>query len=237
MSTLYQSLAIILAPTAAYSFLLLMLVHYRGQICAGQRSRLSQQFGTLWSLSSLGLVSTIVAQRHAWLIIILLTVSVLCGWILSIKQLRLANKRTLDTRIWWLSGAPLIAAALIISAHHRYSILAMLLAALAVTHWIMVKAKHRLSAFDRILPICAIAVLALTVCLCALQIYQYGEQPLLAALTHKFIHLVGFSLAGMLIWLLPLLKDMEPTAGQLGATSLSLIIAGIAVTELQFLLQ
>lgn len=237
MSTLYQSLAIILAPTAAYSFLLLMLVHYKGQICAGQRSRLSQQFATLWSLSSLGLVSTLVAERHAWAIITLLGLSVVIGWILSIRQLRLAGKRTLDTRIWWLSGAPLILASLIISITHPYSILAMLLAALAVTHWIMVKAKHRLSAFDRILPICAIAVLALTVCLCALQIYQYGEQPLLSELTRKFIHLVGFSLAGMLIWLLPLLKDMEPTAGQLGATSLSLIIAGIAVTELQFLLQ
>ncbi|MFM2484490.1 hypothetical protein [Celerinatantimonas yamalensis] len=236
MSTLYQSLAIILPITCAFSFLLMMIILAKGELCAGQRSRLSQQFSTLWSLSSLGLVSAITAHKTAVIAVVILALSVLLGWCLSIKQLRLAGKRAISLKLWWLSGAPLLISALIIVATHLFSAFAALLSALALTHWLMVKANHRLKVFDKLLPLAGVGILALMVCIYALQIWQYGHQPLLAQLTRTFIHMVGFALAGLLIWLLPALRNMEPTAGQLGATSLSLIIAGISVTELQFLL-
>ena len=236
MSTLYQSLAIILPQACAFSFLLLMLILCKGQICSGQRSRLHLQFGSLWSLSSLGLVSMIASGTPSLAAIILLSLSVIAGWILSIKALRLEGKRIFKRAYWWLSGAPLLVVVGLMSVVHYPALLASFIAALAITHWVMLKAAHRLNSFDRLLPLTALVFFILSLGLYISQMWGIESPVLIGALQTKFIYVVAFSAIGMLLWLLPAFRQMEPTAAQLGATSLSLVIAAIKVTELQFML-
>ncbi|MFM2483029.1 hypothetical protein [Celerinatantimonas sp. YJH-8] len=236
MSTLYQSLAIILPVSGAIGFILLMVILYRGQICAGQRSRLSQQFATLWSLTTLGALSAIADHQFQQLSTYLILLSVIVGWSLSIKQFRLAGKRSLTEHYWWIAGTPLILASLFILYHWPAISLIGLLSGSALTHWLLVRGGHRLHAFDRILPMIGIIILALFVCLHAFQIWHYGHQPLLPQLTTIFIQMVSFALAGLFIWLLPLFRSMQPTAGQLAATNLCLVIAAVITTRLLYLL-
>lgn len=236
MSTLYASLVIILPLSGAFSFLLMMLLLHQGEICPGQRSRMSQQMATLWSLTALATLSAFASFQWQQPTTYLLLLTTLIGLALSIKQTRLAGKRALTNKVWWYAGIPLLIASVWIALRSPWSIPVSMLSALAITHWLIVRAAHRLKAFDKLLPLGGIIMLAITVCLSALQIwFSYGLVDM-AQVTSIFIRLVSFALAGVLIWLLPQLRNMEPTAGQLAATSLCLVIAAVTSTQLTFLL-
>lgn len=236
MSTLYQSLTIILPLTCSFSFLWMMLVLIKGELCHGQRSRLSQQFVTLWSFVSLALVSAIASKTEPLIATITLSLTIIAGWWLSYRQFQLKSKRAIKCSTWWYPGIPLLITAVILAIQHPYSLIASALAAVVVTHWLMVKAEHRLNAFNRLFPFIGVILFALLVGLHTLQIWLYGNGPLLGDLTHTFIYMIAFAFIGLFMWLLPLLRNMEPIAGQLAAATLCFIIVAIKVTELQFLL-
>ncbi|CAG8998546.1 MAG: hypothetical protein CENE_00497 [Candidatus Celerinatantimonas neptuna] len=236
MSTLYQSLTIILPLICAFSFLLMMLVLIKGELCHGQRSRLSQQFVTLWSFASLALVSAISSKTLPLIATITLSLTIITGWWLSYRQFQLKIKHSVKCSAWWYPGIPLLITAVILTIRHPYTLLASCLASVVITHWLMVKAEHQLKTFNRLLPFIGIILFALLVGLHTLQIWLYGSGPLPNHLTHTFIYMIAFALTGLFMWLLPLLRNMDPIAGQLAAASLCFVIVAIKVTELQFLL-
>ena len=151
------------------------------------------------------------SQQATWLVGLVFA-SALIGWVQTYKINKLKHKRSLSLNLWWLMGMPLLLAATVVLLQHSIGIFSFIACAAAIAHWLMVKAKHRLSSFDKLLPFIGLA--AAMCSLVAVCIYLVLNQTLLEqtdAIKH-FVVMSGLLLLATLLWLFPQLKKTAPPA-------------------------
>ena len=82
------------------------IVLWRGDICPGQRSRITQQLFSIWVITALSLMLAVEAKAASWLIWSGGGALVL-GVGLSLAQSRLEGKRSVPSTLLWLPALPL----------------------------------------------------------------------------------------------------------------------------------
>jgi hypothetical protein len=231
MPSLYTTLFVSLVSCSALAFLVLMLVLHKGELCPGQTGRIQRQLSTLVSFITLAGLSGIESQQATWLLGLVFA-SALIGWVLTYKINKLKHKRSLNLNYWWLMGTPLLLASVVVLLQHSISIFSFMACAAAIAHWLMVKAKHRLTSFDKLLPF---AGLAAAMCsLVAVCVYLVLNQTLLEQgdTVKHFVVMSSLLLLATLLWLFPQLKKTAPPAPLLLAVAFISFISSLNLQAL-----
>ncbi|MDO6687981.1 MULTISPECIES: hypothetical protein [unclassified Agarivorans] len=211
MPSLYSTLFVSLVSSSALAFLLLMLVLHKGELCPGQTGRIQRQLSTLVSFITLAALSGYESQQAIGLVV-LVFISAFLGWVLSFKLNKLKHKRSLPLTYWWAMGAPLLLSAAYILSQHALMVFSFAACAAAMANWLMVKAKHRLTSFDKLLPFVGLAAAMVSlICVC-IYLLTSGQLDENSALVKQFVIMSALLLTATLLWLVPLFKKSAPPA-------------------------
>ena len=82
------------------------IVLWRGDLCPGQRSRITNQLFSIWVITGLSLMLGIEAGVTGWLIWCG-GAALILGIVLSLAQSRLEGKRAIPASLLWLPAMPL----------------------------------------------------------------------------------------------------------------------------------
>ncbi len=228
MPNLYATLFISLVSCSALSFLMLILVLHKGQLCRGQHSRIQRQLATLVSFVSLAGLSGFESQQNSYLVALVFA-SALIGWFLCYRLNKLKQKRSLTLKYWWIMAAPLLLAALWVLIQHSLWLFSFIACSGAIAHWLLVKAKHRLSSFDKLLPLIGLATAMLSlICVCG---YLMLNPALLEQTTtvKQFVIMSVSLLVATLLWLSPQFYQTAPPAPLLLAVAFISFISNISL--------
>ncbi|WP_026959695.1 hypothetical protein [Aliagarivorans taiwanensis] len=231
MLNLYPSLFVALSGSAAVAFLLQMVVLRHGELCAGQRARVQGQFTTITSCATLGALCAFEAGQAFWQTGLLIVAAVM-GWGMSWKLSKLRIKQSLDQNWWWLLGAPLCLNALAVVVANPFLLFAFALSGASLGHWLLVKAKHRLSAFDKILPFAGILFGMLSMSSAALALWLGADRAAMAEYQQGFMIFAVLLLSSVLLWLLPMFRDIKPAASALVVVMLGTLASTVQLQNL-----
>ncbi len=208
------------------------IVLWRGDICPGQRSRISQQLFSIWVITALSLMLAVEAKAVSWLIWSGGAALVL-GVGLSLAQSRLEGKRSVPSTLLWLPALPLALYGIGLLQLQGWvsGLLQMAMLGAAFAHLMLLRARHRLKAFNTLLPLAGlVGAMASLVWLAVLVGWQGGEANL-DALIPAVVTQAALLVASLLLWFSPLYLQRD-TAPVVVSTSLCcLLIAQIAATS------
>jgi len=210
----------------------LAIVLWRGDICPGQRSRITQQLFSIWVITALSLMLAVEAQAASWLIWSGSSALVL-GVGVSLLQSRLEGKRTIPSTLLWLPALPLAAYGLGLLQQQGWvsGLLQMVMLGAAFAHLMLLRARHRLQAFNTLLPLAGLAGAMVSLIWLAVLVGWQGDATSLDALIPAVVTQAALLVASLLLWFSPLYLQRE-TAPVVVSTSLcGLLIAQIAATS------
>lgn len=224
-----------LALTAVTALGLLLWVLRNGDLCPGQRRRISDGLLSAWAVFGLALmlgVEAVVPQSLLWLG----GAALLTGLGTVLYQARLQGKRSLP--LSWHTPALVLAGLFglwVMVMMGPAALLAAGAGGCVFAHLIMVRAKHRLQAFNTLLPLVGIAsaigwLLALLVQALLATSTSQGVQPDMSPLIVPFAQMSAAILLGAIIWLLPLLRK-EQTRPPVIAVAALLIIGALTTGQ------
>ncbi|MBS4702389.1 hypothetical protein [Aeromonas veronii] len=209
------------------------IVLWRGDICPGQRSRITQQLFSIWVITALSLMLAVEAKAASWLIWSGGAALVL-GVGLSLAQSRLEGKRSVPSTLLWLPALPLALYGIGLLQLQGWvsGLLQMAMLGAAFAHLMLLRARHRLKAFNTLLPLVGlVGAMASLVWLAVLVVWQGGEANLDDALIPAVVIQAALLVASLLLWFSPLYLQRD-TAPVVVSTSLcGLLIAQIAATS------
>ncbi|MGY5450079.1 hypothetical protein ACVFI8_03925 [Agarivorans sp. MS3-6] len=231
MPSLYSILFVSLVGSSSIAFLLIMLILHKGELCPGQKGRIQRQISTLVSFITLAGLSGFESQQDSWLVVLVFA-SALIGWGLSYRLNKLKHKRSLPLMTWWGMGAPLLVVAATLTSLNGVILFSLLTSGAAISHWLIVKAKHRLSSFDKLLPLLGLisAMLSMmTVC-----IYLLLNQQLVDNVESikQFVIMTTLLVSACLLWLVPQFRKTPPPAQLLLAVALLSFISNLSLQKL-----
>ena len=130
------------------------IVLWRGDLCPGQRSRITNQLFSIWVITGLSLMLGIEAGVTGWLIWCG-GAALILGIVLSLAQSRLEGKRAIPASLLWLPAMPLALYGLGLLQIQGWlnGALQMVLLGSAFAHLMLLRARHRLQAFNLLLPL------------------------------------------------------------------------------------
>lgn len=139
------------------------LVLWRGDLCPGQRSRITTQIFSVWVITGLSLMLAIEAGIEGWLIWSG-GAALILGVVLSLAQSRLEGKRAIPASLLWLPALPLAlyGAGLLQIQGWLGGLLQMVLLGSAFAHLMLLRARHRLQAFNLLLPLAGLVAAMLS---------------------------------------------------------------------------
>ncbi|PJG58659.1 hypothetical protein [Aeromonas cavernicola] len=214
------------------ALVILALVLWRGDLCPGQRARITTGLFSVWVIGGLSLMLAIEANAANWLIGCA-TAALILGISLSLIQSRLAGKRALSVHLLWLPALPLavyVVGLLQTQGWVSGSLQAVILGA-AFAHLILLRARHRLQAFNLLLPVAALVATVVSLLWLALQVVWQSHLVGLDVLIPGVVTQAILLIAALLLWFSPLYLHKE-TAPVVVSTSLcGLLIAQIAATS------
>ncbi|GGB09315.1 hypothetical protein [Agarivorans gilvus] len=228
MPNLYATLFVSLVSCSALSFLILALVLHKGQLCRGQSARIQRQLATLVSFISLAGLSGFESQQNPYLVALVFA-SALVGWFLCYRLNKLKQKRSLSLKSWWIMAIPLLLAALWLIIQHSLWLFSFLACGAAIAHWLLVKAKHRLSSFDRLLPLIGLAAAMLSLILVCGYLMLNPALFEQTATVKQFVIMSVSLLAATLLWLSPQFYQTAPPAALLLAVAFMSLISNISL--------
>lgn len=223
-----------LALTAITALGLLLWILRNGDLCPGQRRRISDGLISVWAVFGLSLMLSVEAKVPN-LLMWLGGASLATGLAAVLYQARLQGKRSLSSHWHW----PALVLALCYGAVLllRVGPAALFMAGAGgcvFTHLIMVRAKHRLQAFNVLLPLAGMAfALGLLVCLLVQTLWVQNDPASLLdplRLITPFGQMCAAILLGGVIWLLPLLRK-EQTKPPVIAVAALLILGALTVGQ------
>lgn len=222
---------------ACGALLVLGLIVWRAGICPGQRARIMRQSASVWVMTALSAMLAASAQGPGWL--------VLCGALAAIGglglsgwQARLEGKRSIQSR-WLLGPGALLgvyALGLIPGLGWGASLSILVVLGAALAHLILLRARHRLSAFNLLLPIAGLAGALLGLLVLGSLAWLQPDQGLLDTLLPWVLGYAGLMLAGLLIWVSPLLAERDNAPPVLSAALGVLLLAECAASRLFLLI-
>lgn len=220
-----------LALTAVVALCLLLWVLAKGDLCPGQRRRISDGLLSGWAVFGLAVMLGADAASVSW-VTLLGGVSFVVGVAALLYQGRLAGKRSLSLS-WHVPGLllALLYGVFVVISHGPTLLLAGAAGGCIFAHLIMVRAKHRLTAFNTLLPLVGIAFAIGWLLLLVIQAYLVDAQgDITANLIRPFVQMSVAILLGALLWLLPLFRQ-EATSPPLLAVAALLIIGSLAIGQ------
>lgn len=208
------------------------IVLWRGDLCPGQRSRISQQLFSVWVITALSLMLAVESGAASWLIWSGGVALVLGGGV-SLVQSRLEGKRAISSRLLWLPALSLALYGVGLLQQQGWvsGLLQMVMLGAGFAHLMLLRARHRLQAFNTLLPLAGLAGAMASLIWLAVLIGWQGEGAELDALIPAVVTQSVLLVASLLLWFSPLYLRRE-TAPVVVSTSLcGLLIAQIAATS------
>ncbi|WP_116473069.1 hypothetical protein [Zobellella maritima] len=221
-----------LALTAVTALVLLVWVLRNGDLCPGQRRRIGDGILSVWTVFGLALMLGFEAGVQTPLLS-LGGLAFVTGLGTVLYQARLQGKRSLSVN--WHYPALVLATLCglwLIGITGGVALLAAGTGGCAFAHLIMVRARHRLQAFNTLLPLAGIASAAgwlLVLLLQAVMAERVNHQDI-TSLIVPFVQMSAAVLAGSLIWLLPLLRK-EQTKPPVIAVAALLMIGALTIGQ------
>ncbi|MGO1793508.1 MAG: hypothetical protein ACTHY5_09055 [Oceanisphaera sp.] len=223
-----------LALTAMAALVLLLWILRNGDLCPGQRRRISDGLMSVWAVFGLALMLSVEAKVPPFLLWLGGT-SLVIGLAGVLYQARLQGKRSLSLA-WHVPALVLVlmyGAALVF----RVGPAAIFMAGAGgcvFAHLIMVRAKHRLQAFNGLLPLAGIGFSLGLVIYLLIQTLLMQQATTVAvpvqSLVMPFGQLCGAILLGAMIWLVPLLRKQQTKPPVIAVAAL-LILGALTVGQ------
>lgn len=214
-----------LALTALGALAVLVLVLIKGDLCPGQRRRISDGLMSVWAVLGLSLMLAVEAQVSD-LMLWWGGVMVVFGVAVLVYQAQLAGKRSLS----WHWQLPSLVLALVFTLWLLLRVgpagFFMLIAGGCVFgQLIMVRAKHRLQAFNVLLPLVGVSGTLLLILVLLGQAAWAGQYNgvNLESLVLPFAQLCGCVLLGAAVWLWPVFRKEATSAPVLAVASLLIL--------------
>ena len=208
------------------------IVLWRGDICPGQRSRISQQLFSIWVITALSLMLAVEAKAASWLIWSG-GVALVLGVGLSLAQSRLEGKRSVPSTLLWLPALPLAVYGFGLLQLQGWvsGLLQMAMLGAAFAHLMLLRARHRLQAFNTLLPLAGLVAAILSLLWLAVLVGWQGSSASLDALIPGVLTQAALLIAALLLWFSPLYRQQETAPVVVSTALCGLIIAQIAATS------
>ncbi len=222
-----------LALTAIAALGLLLWVLKNGDLCPGQRRRIGDGLLSAWAVFGLALMLGVEAAVPAPLLW-LGGVALATGLGSVLYQARLQGKRSLP--LSWHIPALVLALCCglwIVTMMGPAALLAAGAGGCVFAHLIMVRAKHRLQAFNTLLPLAGIVFAMgwlLWLLLQTLMVQDNLARPDMGLLIVPFVQMSAAVLVGSIIWLLPLLRK-EQTKPPVISVAALLILGALTIGQ------
>ncbi|MGO4998893.1 hypothetical protein [Oceanisphaera sp. W20_SRM_FM3] len=212
-----------LALTAIGALLVLILVLAKGDLCPGQRRRISDGLMSVWAVLGLSLMLAVEAQAPP-LMLWWGGLTLALGIGVLVYQARLAGKRSLS--LSWQLPALILAAGLggwILIRVGPAGLFMLGAGGCVFGQLIMVRAKHRLQAFNLLLPLVGVSCALLFILMLLGQAAWAGEAVNLDSLVLVFSQVCTAVLLGALVWLWPVFRKEATSAPVLAVASLLIV--------------
>ncbi|CAD7536651.1 hypothetical protein [Aeromonas hydrophila] len=208
------------------------LVLWRGDLCPGQRSRITTQLFSVWVITGLSLMLAVEAKAAGWLIWSGVAALIL-GVVLSLAQSRLEGKRAIPATLFWLPAMPLLVYGIGLLQIQGWlgGLLQMVLLGAAFAHLMLLRARHRLQAFNTLLPLAGLVAAILSLLWLAVLVGWQGNDASLDALIPAVLTQAALLIAALLLWFSPLYRQQETAPVVVSTALCGLIIAQLAATS------
>lgn len=208
------------------------LVLWRGDLCPGQRSRITTQLFSVWVITGLSLMLAVEAKAADWLIWSGAAALIL-GVVLSLAQSRLEGKRAIPATLFWLPAMPLLIYGIGLLQIQGWlgGLLQMVLLGAAFAHLMLLRARHRLQAFNTLLPLAGLVAAILSLLWLAVLVGWQGSSAGLDALIPAVLTQAALLIATLLLWFSPLYRQQETAPVVVSTALCGLIIAQLAATS------
>ncbi|WP_324014012.1 hypothetical protein [Aeromonas hydrophila] len=208
------------------------LVLWRGDLCPGQRSRITTQLFSVWVITGLSLMLAVEAKAADWLIWSGAAALIL-GVVLSLAQSRLEGKRAIPATLFWLPAMPLLVYGIGLLQIQGWlgGLLQMVLLGAAFAHLMLLRARHRLQAFNTLLPLAGLVAAILSLLWLAVLVGWQGNDASLDALIPGVLTQAALLIAALLLWFSPLYRQQETAPVVVSTALCGLIIAQLAATS------
>lgn len=208
------------------------LVLWRGDLCPGQRSRITTQLFSVWVITGLSLMLAVEAKAAGWLIWSGAAALIL-GVVLSLAQSRLEGKRAIPATLFWLPAMPLLVYGIGLLQIQGWlgGLLQMVLLGAAFAHLMLLRARHRLQAFNTLLPLAGLVAAILSLLWLAVLVGWQGSSASLDELIPAVLTQAALLIAALLLWFSPLYRQQETAPVMVSTALCGLIIAQLAATS------
>ncbi|MFQ2214432.1 hypothetical protein [Aeromonas dhakensis] len=208
------------------------LVLWRGDLCPGQRSRITTQLFSVWVITGLSLMLAVEAKAADWLIWSGAAALIL-GVVLSLAQSRLEGKRAIPATLFWLPAVPLLVYGIGLLQIQGWlgGLLQMVLLGAAFAHLMLLRARHRLQAFNTLLPLAGLVAAILSLLWLAVLVGWQGSGVGLDALIPGVLTQAALLIAALLLWFSQLYRQQETAPVVVSTALCGLIIAQLAATS------
>jgi len=224
-----------LMPFCALTIICIILKY--GQLCPGQHSRLQGELITIWTVLFVAIMIGAETSTQTWVLVIG-GVGGAYGILLSIWQGKLPNKRAIPDKAIYCALVPLAiySAAIIFNQPSFYVLIPMLITGAVLANLLLVKAKNRLEAFNRILPFSGIFATIVALVAISMTILNGHEALFNNEMQRDMMWALGFLALGIILWILPLISKNPQSHTLLGVATFLLLIAHILMYEVVVLL-
>ncbi|MCP3291745.1 hypothetical protein, partial [Aeromonas hydrophila] len=203
-----------------------------GDLCPGQRSRITTQLFSVWVITGLSLMLAVEAKAADWLIWSGAAALIL-GVVLSLAQSRLEGKRAIPATLFWLPAMPLLVYGIGLLQIQGWlsGLQQMVLLGAAFAHLMLLRARHRLQAFNTLLPLAGLVAAILSLLWLAVLVGWQGGSASLDALIPAVLTQAALLIAALLLWFSPLYRQQETAPVVVSTALCGLIIAQLAATS------
>ena len=213
-------------PIAAACFIALVLS--KGEVCPGQRKRITENMISIWAVLALGLMIGIEVYATT-LTLIVGGMAVFMGIMQNLIQSRLQGKRAIPST--WLRlpiGLAVITGLLVLWQQQQALLLleAVLLGA-AFAHVILLRAKHRLQAFNVILPVVGIASSVLLMLGLLVVASMHADSSNMMVIQEFVIYRAVILLLALAVWTIPLYTKQEYSPNLVSLTTVLLLFSEV----------
>lgn len=225
-----------LAPFFALSIICLILKY--GQLCPGQHSRIQGELITIWTVLIVSMM--MAAETNLPMpVLVIGAIGGAYGILLSIWQGKLPNKRAIPDNAIYGALLPLgiYAVGVLMNQASVFIILPMIVTGAILAQLILVKAKHRLEAFNKILPVMGVIVSVISLAILAFLLITLADAALLDVVINKLYWFFGFLVFGLALWLLPMFSGDPQSYTLLGVATFLILISQILVYEVVVIIQ
>ncbi|EDM66552.1 hypothetical protein PE36_15010 [Moritella sp. PE36] len=217
---------IVMMPIAAACFLALVLT--KGEVCPGQRKRITENMISVWAVLALGLMIGVEVYATT-LTLVIGGMAVFIGIMQNLIQSRLQGKRAIPSTWLRLPIALAVITGLLVLWQQQQALLlleAVLLGAV-FAHVILLRAKHRLQAFNVILPVVGIASSVLLMVGLLVVASMHADSSNMMMIQEFVIYRAVILLLALAVWTIPLYTKQEYSPNIVSLTTVLLLFSEV----------